>query len=92
MKKIILTSITLLVISIQTFASVKIQYSNKDKNDVILKVKIDDVIKEVTFKAGKSGSLTIKGLATECIIVSSCGEVPIKSGAEIEIINGCIKK
>ena len=92
MKKIILTTITLLVISIQTFASVKIQYSSKDQNAVTLKVKIDGDIKEVTFKAGKSGSITIKGIATECIIVTSCGEVPIKSGAEIEIINGCIKK
>jgi hypothetical protein len=91
MKKIILT-VAILGFAISTsFSAVNIHYYNKDSKSITLKVKIDGVTKEVTFDGSKTSDLTIQGGASECIIITSCGEVKIKTNSKIEIKDGCIK-
>ncbi len=92
MKKLILTSIALVAFSMSAFSAVTIHYYNKDSKSHTFKVKIDGVVKEVTFDSSKTSDVTIQGGATECIIVTSCGEVSIKAGDKIEIKDGCFKK
>ena len=84
--------IAVLFFCLQTnFASVTIYYKNLDKKEVKLKVMIDDVVKEVTFKA-KGGKLFIKGKAISCVFYTSCEERTLKDGDEIQLVNSCIKK
>lgn len=90
MKNFIL--ILLLSFASQLSANVTIKYKNLDKTEVKLKVMIDGEVKEVVFKAGKKGSITIKGKETSCLFYTSCEERMLKDGDEIEIVNACIKK
>jgi hypothetical protein len=92
MKKILFTSLMLVAFSVASFAAVTIHYYNKDSKSHTFKVKIDGSYKEITFDASKTSDVTIQGGARECIIYTSCGEVTIKAGDKIEIVNGCIKK
>lgn len=92
MKKFIITAVALVAFTASSFGAVTISYYNKDSKSITLKVKIDGSTKEVTFDGSKTSSVTIQGGATECIIITSCGEVKIKSGDKIEIKDGCIKK
>jgi hypothetical protein len=92
MKKVIFTSVALLAFAVSTFGAVTIRYYNKDSKSHTFKVKIDGSWKEVTFDSSRTSDVTIQGGATECVIYTSCGEVTIKSGASIEIKDGCIKK
>lgn len=91
MKKISLIFLTLFF-SLSQQANVKITYNNTDKTDVKLKVMIDGEVKEIVFKAGKSGKITIKGKEESCTVYTSCEETTLKDGEDIDIINGCIKK
>jgi hypothetical protein len=92
MKKLILTSAAICAFAVSSFAAVTIHYYNKDGKSHTFKVKIDGSTKEVTFNSSTTSDVTIQGGATECIIISSCGEVHIKAGDKIEIKDGCIKK
>jgi len=87
-----MTTLAIVAFAVSSFAAVTIHYYNKDSKAHTFKVKIDGSIKEVTFKSGTSGDVTIQGGASEAIIITSCGEVTVKAGDKIEIINGCIKK
>lgn len=91
MKKLIFTTLALCAFSITSFGAVTIRYYNKDSKTHTLKVKIDGSYKEVTFDSSRTASVTIQGGAKECIIYTSCGEVTVKDGANIEIKDGCIK-
>lgn len=91
MKKLFLT-IAVVSFGFSTmFGALTIRYQNKDSKSVTFKVKIDGSTKEVTFDGSKTSSVTIQGGATEAVIITSCGEVKIKTGANIEIKDGCIK-
>jgi hypothetical protein len=91
MKKVIL-SVAVLALAVSTaFSAVTIRYQNKDSKASTFKVKIDGSTKEVTFDGSKTSSVTIQGGATEAVIITSCGEVKVKTGANIEIKDGCIK-
>lgn len=92
MKKLICTVAVLTFFATTAFSAVTIRYYNKDSKSVTFKVKIDGSWKEVTFDGSKTSSVTIQGGATECIIVTSCGEVKIKTDDKIEIKDGCISK
>jgi len=81
-----------LIASSHLFSNITIKYKNLDKTEVKLKVMIDGEVKEVIFKAGKKGSVTIKGKETQCLFYTSCEERMLKDGDEIEIVNGCIRK
>jgi hypothetical protein len=92
MKNLYFTLVAVLFFSATVFAGVSFHYTNKDSKAIILKVRIDGVYREITFAANKSAKIKVKGKETECLIVTSCGEVSIKDGDKFEIINGCIKK
>ena len=92
MKKFCFTLLFICAASISSFAPVNLYYTNKDKVEHKLKVKIDGNYQEITFPAGKTGRIKIKGKETQCLVVTSCGEVNIKDDDKFEIINGCIKK
>lgn len=91
MKKIILSAILLTLFGINAFASVYIQYYNKDSVKHTFKVKMDGQTKEVVFNASTSGAATIGGSGKKGIIETKCGDVEISDGAKIEIKDGCIK-
>lgn len=90
MKKLI-TAAAVLVMAINVFGAVTLRYYNKDSKSYTFKVKIDGSYKEVTFDASKTSNVTIQGGDKEVIIYTSCGEVKLKDGANIEIKDGCIK-
>lgn len=92
MKKFIITAVALVAFSASSFAAVTIHYYNKDSKPITLKVKIDGSTKEVTFDPSRTSDVTIQGGATECIVITSCGEVKLKTGDKIEIKDGCIYK
>lgn len=92
MKKKLFLTVAVLGLTVSTaFSALTIRYYNKDSKSVTLKVKIDGSTKEVTFDGGKTSSVTIQGGAKEAVIITSCGEVKIKDGANIEVKDGCIK-
>ena len=74
------------------FSAVKFRYTNHDKKAHIFKVKIDGKIKEITIEPEKSGSIHIEGEAKECLLITSCGDVSLKTGDHIEFVNSCVKK
>ena len=90
-KSLILTAAIIGFAASGAFSAVTIRYYNKDSKAITLKVKIDGTTKEVTFDGSKTSSVTIQGGATECAIMTSCGEIRVKDGANIEIKDGCIK-
>ncbi|MDX1652296.1 MAG: hypothetical protein R3277_07385 [Brumimicrobium sp.] len=90
MKRLILTSFFILAVVVSTFAAVTIRYYNKDSKKHTFKVKMSGSTKEVVFDSSRTSSVTIQGNATECIIITDCGEVKVKSGDQIEIKDGCI--
>lgn len=91
MKKLFLTIAVVSFGFSAMFGALTIRYQNKDSKSSTFKVKIDGSTKEVTFDGSKTSSVTIQGGATEAVIITSCGEVKIKTGANIEIKDGCIK-
>lgn len=92
MKKLYFTSLALIAISMSSFADVPFRALNQDEKALTFKVKIDGVVKEVTFESNKAAMFTIKGTATECVLITSCGEVAIKSGSSLVIKDGCVAK
>ncbi|MCE3228366.1 MAG: hypothetical protein K0S32_2917 [Bacteroidetes bacterium] len=90
MKKLILS--TLVLVAVVANSAVTVRYINRDSKAYTLKVKIDGSYKEVTFDASKTGSITVQGGATECVLYTNCGEVTLKGGDSVEIKDGCIKK
>ncbi len=86
-----LTLIAAVAVAANLFAAVTIRYYNKDSKNYTFKVKIDGSYKEVTFDASKTSNVTIQGGDREVIIYTSCGEIKVKDGANIEIKDGCIK-
>jgi len=90
-KRIILTAAILGFAISSAFSAITIRYYNKDSKSVTFKVKIDGSTKEVTFDGSKTSSVTIQGGSKEAVIITSCGEIKIKDGANIEIKDGCIK-
>jgi hypothetical protein len=90
MKKAIIAGVAL-CLSANVFGAVTLRYYNKDSKSHTFKVKIDGSYKEVTFDGSKTSSLTIQGGDLEVIIYTSCGEIKLKDGANIEIKDGCIK-
>ncbi|MCX2743942.1 hypothetical protein OO013_08695 [Mangrovivirga sp. M17] len=79
------------IISYSLFASVTIRYTNKDSKDYNMSVKIGGSSTKVKFSGSGTGSVTIQGGSDECVIMTSCGKVEVKSGDRITIQNGCIK-
>ncbi len=73
------------------FASVYIQYYNKDSQKHVMKVQMDGMNKEVTFNGSTTGAATIQGSGKAAVIETACGKVEIKDDTKIEIKNGCIK-
>jgi len=92
MRNLYFTLVAFVLIAASAFAGVTFHYTNKDKTEHKLKIKIDGIYQEITFAPGKTAKIKLKGKETECLIVTSCGEVSIKDGDKFEIINGCIKK
>ncbi|MEO6304345.1 MAG: hypothetical protein ABIP51_14360 [Bacteroidia bacterium] len=92
MKKRLILTVAILGFAVSSaFSAVTIRYYNKDSKAHTFKVKMDGSSKEVTFDGSKTSSVTIQGGGTECIIMTSCGEIKVKDGANIEIKDGCIK-
>jgi hypothetical protein len=73
------------------FGSVYIKYSNKDSKDHKFKVTMDGSTKEVEFRSSTTGSTTVQGGGTKCIIETSCGKVEVKTDDKVEIKDGCVK-
>ena len=90
MKKFVFTLALLCAFAVSSFAAVTIHYYNKDSKSYTFKVKVDGVTKSVTFDPSKTSDVTIQCGASEVIIISACGETRVKSGANIEIKDGCI--
>lgn len=90
MKKLVIAAIAI-CFSANVFGAVTLRYYNKDSKSHTFKVKIDGSYKEVTFDGSKTSSVTIQGGDREVIIYTSCGEIKLKDGANIEIKDGCIK-
>lgn len=74
------------------FADVPFRILNQDAKPLTLKVKIDGEVKEITLEANKATAFNIQGKATECIIVTSCGDVVAKSGGSFAFKDGCALK
>lgn len=91
MKKFIAFSLALVMVIGTVSAAVTLRYYNKDSQSYTFKVKMDGSVKTVVFDASKTSSVTIQGGSEEAIISCACGDVKVKSGDNIEIVNGCIK-
>ncbi|MBD2214716.1 hypothetical protein [Nostoc linckia] len=95
MKKILLlamlSAIPSIIFSSPSWASVYIQYSNKDSDKHVMKVQMDGSTKEVTFNGRTTGAATIQGSGRSAVIETSCGKVEVKDDSKIEIKDGCIK-
>jgi hypothetical protein len=91
MKKVILAIGLLSVFGINAFASVTINFFNRDSQVWTWKVKIDGLTKEIVFNGSTTSKLTIQGSATKATVQTKCGEVEVSDGAKIEIKDGCIK-
>lgn len=90
-KKIILLFSALLFSAVFLDAAVTIRYYNKDSNTHVMKVKISGSSKTVEFGSSRTSTVTIQGGDNTCVIETTCGNVTVKDGANIEIKNGCIK-
>ncbi len=90
MKKALFTFVLLFAVTLSTLAAVTVRYHNKDSQNHTFKVKIEGRTSEIKFNSSTTGSTTVQGNSTECIIITSCGEVKVKAGDTIEIKNGCI--
>jgi hypothetical protein len=86
-----LATIPTICLSSPAFASVYIQYYNKDSQKYVMKVQMDGLTKEVTFDSSRTAASTIQGSGKLAVIETSCGKVEIKDNSKIEIKDGCIK-
>jgi hypothetical protein len=91
MKKIILSTLFVSLLGVNSFATVYIKYYNKDSVKHKFVVKMDGRTKEVEFSGSTSGATTIQGSGTKAIVVTKCGEVEVNDNSKIEIKDGCIK-
>ncbi len=91
MKKFLLTVVAFFLVVTFINAGVNIRYHNKDSKTHEMKVTIAGSTKTVEFGSSRTASVTIQGGSSECVIETSCGKVTVKDGAQIEIVNGCIK-
>lgn len=87
----IIVSILFLFIQLVASANVQIRYFNMDQTTYQFEVKIGNKTTTVEFGANRTTSLTIPGHASECTVHTSCGDVVLKNGSQITILNGCIK-
>jgi hypothetical protein len=92
MKKIFYTSLAIASISFSATADVPFRILNQDEKAHTLKVKIDGEIKEITLEPNKAKAFNVEGKAVECTIVTSCGDVVVKSGGSMVIKDGCFLK
>ncbi|MBC7863087.1 MAG: hypothetical protein IAF38_08940 [Bacteroidia bacterium] len=90
MKKLMLMGALMLMGMSSAFSAITIRYYNKDSKSYTMKVKMDGSEKEVTFDSSKTASVTIQGGGKTCKIVTKCGTIEVKDGANIEIKDGCI--
>ncbi|NMM48228.1 hypothetical protein [Marinigracilibium pacificum] len=91
MKSKLIVFFAALFVSFHTIsASVIIRYTNKDTQAYNMKVNIGGSDTKVKFSGRGTGSVTVQGMETECIIKTPCGEVKVKSGDIVSIQNGCI--
>lgn len=86
-KKIIL--ILSFVISISIYASVTVEYHNKDSKSYTFDVKCSGSSYKVVFDSSKTSTTTIQGSAP-CIVETSHGKVELKGGEKIELKDGKI--
>ncbi len=91
MKKFLLTVVAFFMVVTFINAGVTIRYYNKDSKTHEMKVTIAGSTKTVEFGSSRTASVTIQGGSSECVIETSCGKVTVKDGAQIEIVDGCIK-
>lgn len=91
MKRIIMAVGLLSMLGLNAFASVYIQYYNKDSQKWTFKVRMDGSTKQVEFNGSTSGAATIGGSGTKAIVETRCGDVELHNETKIEIKDGCIK-
>jgi len=83
-------SLMFLFTSSALFAGVTLRYYNKDSGSKTFNARICGSSTSVTFGGGRTASVTIQG-CSKATISTNCGNVDVKDGDSIEIVNGCIK-
>ncbi|HVD97380.1 MAG TPA: hypothetical protein VNB90_04185 [Cytophagaceae bacterium] len=73
-----------------TINSLTVRYYNKDSKTYVFDAKIAGSSTKVEFGGSRTASVTIQGGSNSAVIKTSCGEVTLKDGDNIEIQNGCI--
>ena len=73
-------------------AAVTLDYINHDPVEYTMKVVIKGKVEEVTFLADTSGTVTIPGRGSKCVILHECGEFEAKSGMRVKIKAGCVSE
>lgn len=92
MKRSLLIILITVLFASTTYASVTLNYTNKDARTHRFQITFCGKTKMVTFGGKKSSSVKIRGNCDKLIIRTSCGVVSVYSGDSIKIENGCISK
>lgn len=91
MKNLVSVLIAALVLTVSVKAQISFTYDNRDNQHYTFKLRKGSEIIPVNFEPGLKRSVFIDTSESVVYIAGKCPEVPVKNGAHLEIVQGCIR-